>query len=233
MNKTSASRHYTPNSPNDHHPPPVPSSKQIPGIQPRRVLLHLPLVQTQLFPPRQRLALLLHARDMPTRLGSAQLGADLVGRNEPLVLVDDGAAKGTLLDDDGREDEPRTDLNQIDIRVLAVRPTTAALFRFLAFLAVLFAVLVALNPLDLADLVVAHPNLAVRHAERHDVVDKGLGLARTLRDAKDLHKDLLDDAQVGFALEGAVEGEDRPRALEAVALEVELFHGVDCGGKNG
>jgi hypothetical protein len=41
-----------------------------------------------------------------------------------------------------------------------------------------------------------------------------------------LCKELLDDARVRLLVEGAVKGENWTRALEAVADEVELVHGV-------
>jgi hypothetical protein len=74
----------------------------------------------------------------------------------------------------------------------------------------------------LLDLVDAHPDLAIDDAEAHDVVDKGLAPARAGRDAKVLEEHLAHQSQVRLRVERAVERQDRPRALEAVARKVQL-----------
>lgn len=97
----------------------------------------------------------------------AHVGSDLVGRDELLVLVQDRAAEAALLDDDGGQDEPGPDLDEANVRLLA-----AALAGLAA--ADLLVALLALGRLDLVDLVVAHPDLAVGKGETHDAVDEGL-----------------------------------------------------------
>ena len=155
-----------------------------------------------------------------TSLCLAQVRADLVGRNELLVLVDDGPAETRLLDDNGGEDEAGPNLDEADVEVglgslaLGRSSIDVAISRLL------------LAGLALVDLEHPDPDLAVGHGEAHDVVDKGLDFSARLGHAEDLGEELLDDAQMGFFLKGGVEGEDGPRALEAVADEVELLHGV-------
>ena len=58
------------------------------------------------------------------------------------------------------------------------------------------------------------------------MVDEGLGFAGTFGDAEDVKEELFEDAEVGFAVERGVEGEDWAGAFETVSCEVKLFHGV-------
>lgn len=60
------------------------------------------------------------------------------------------------------------------------------------------------------------------------MVDEGFGFAGPFGDAEDVEEELFEDAEVGFAVEGGVEGEDWAGAFEAVACEMEFFHGVYC-----
>ena len=72
----------------------------------------------------------------------------------------------------------------------------------------------------------ADPDFAISNGESHDVVDKGLDLSTGLGHAKDLGEEFLDDAEVSLLFKRGVEGENGPRSFEAVADEIELFHGV-------
>lgn len=54
-----------------------------------------------------------------TSLGPAQVGTDLVGADELLVLVDDGTAERAFLDNNGCEDETRANLHKGNV-VLAL-----------------------------------------------------------------------------------------------------------------
>lgn len=66
-------------------------------------------------------------------------------------------------------------------------------------------------------------------AAHHHVVDEGFRLPGALGDAEDLREHLLAELQVGCRLEGGVEREEGPRALEAVAGEVKFLHSVHWG----
>lgn len=80
----------------------------------------------------------------------------------------------------------------------------------------------------LADLEAADPDFAVGDGEAHDVVDEGFGSAGAFRDAEDVRQELFDKDEVRGGVEGGVEGEDRARAAQAVAGEVEFGGRVDC-----
>lgn len=84
-----------------------------------------------------------------------------------------------------------------------------------------------LRGFGLGDLVAADPDFAVGEGEAHDVVGEGLDFAAAGRHAEGVCEELFHDAGVGLLVEAGVEAEDRPRAFEAVAGEVELFGGVD------
>ncbi len=75
--------------------------------------------QTEIRLSRQSADRLLSSGVVAASLGPAQVGADLVGRDKLLVLVDDGSAKGTLLYDDGGEDESGSNLDEVDLEVAA------------------------------------------------------------------------------------------------------------------
>jgi hypothetical protein len=152
----------------------------------------------------------------------AQVGSDLVRRHKLLVLVQDGTAKAALLDDDGGQDESGTDLDEANVRFLAL----ASLGRSSGFLLFILLARLRLGRLHLVDLVVADPDLAVDKGKAHDAVDEGLGFPCALRDAKRVQEQLLDHPEVGLLLESIVEAEDGPRALEAVAGKVQLIHCV-------
>lgn len=76
-------------------------SKQLPRIQRiGRDTLATARPQAEIAPLGEPLDVLLGAGVVPAGLASPQVGPDLVGADELLVLVDDGAAEGTLEDDD-------------------------------------------------------------------------------------------------------------------------------------
>ena len=63
------------------------------------------------------------------------------------------------------------------------------------------------------------------------MVDEGFCFAGAFGHAEGVGQEFFDQEEVRGGGEGAVEGEDGPRALEAVAGEVEFRHRVDCGGE--
>lgn len=150
----------------------------------------------------------------------AHVRPDLVGRNEFLVLVDDGSAEARLLDDDGRHDEPWSNLDQLNLGLLG--PTCRLCDRFA----------IRLCPFQcrfgLGNLVASNPDAAVRDSEAHDVVDKGFGLARALGHGESVCEELFDHLQMRLRIESSVEREDGSRASEAVATEMKLLHCVYC-----
>lgn len=76
-------------------------SKQLPRIQRiGRDTLATARPQAEIAPLGEPLYVLLGAGVVPAGLASPQVGPDLVGADELPVLVDDGAAEGTLEDDD-------------------------------------------------------------------------------------------------------------------------------------
>ena len=60
------------------------------------------------------------------------------------------------------------------------------------------------------------------------MVDEGFGFTRAFRDGEGLGEELFDEEEVRGCGEGGVEGEDRARAAEAIAGEVEFGHCVYC-----
>ncbi len=60
------------------------------------------------------------------------------------------------------------------------------------------------------------------------MVDKRLGFSRALRNAERVEEQFFDNLEVRLRVEGGIEREKRPRALQAVASEVQLFHGMHC-----
>jgi hypothetical protein len=89
-------------------------------------------------------------------------------------------------------------------------------------------------------LVRSEEDLAIQVVERNNMVDKRLRLGMVLGRVKSLNEHLLNQLEMGCALEASVEGDEGPRVLKAVALQLELFRGVDvfhfkfhtgaCGG---
>ena len=59
------------------------------------------------------------------------------------------------------------------------------------------------------------------------MVDEGLRLGVVLGRVKSLHEHFLDKLEMGLPIESSVEGEEGPRVLEAVALQLELFSSVN------
>ena len=82
-----------------------------------RILLALSCFDAKLSSLDFPLKLLLSSHIVSARLRFPQIGPDLVWRNEPLVLVDNGSAKRSFLDDDGGKHESRPYLHQVDLRV--------------------------------------------------------------------------------------------------------------------
>jgi hypothetical protein len=161
-----------------------------------------------------------------TGLCPAQVGTDLVGADELLVLVDDGAAEGAFLDHNGCHDESRADFHERDVG-LALADCDCGQ-RFGVCGGVLASGLDVLCGFLLGDLVAADPDFAVAgESEAHDVVGERLDFAAARRHAEGVGEELLDYAGVGLLVEAGVEAEDGTRALEAVAGEVELLGGVD------
>lgn len=160
---------------------------------------------------------------MASGLGPAQVGADLVGRDKLLVLVDDGSTERALLYDDRGKDESRSNLDEADFEVAASGGRLLALL-----LGILVGLSVKEGTLRFANLVVANPDFAIDNAEAHYVVDEGLGLSGTLGDAKCVEKQFFDDFEVGLGVESGIKGQKRSRALQTVAGEVQLLHGVHC-----
>lgn len=153
--------------------------------------------------------------------------SDLIGRHELLVLIDDWTTETALLNDNGGEDEAWTDFNEGEVCVggpalLARRRIGNLLYTR----GTLFWNGILLASFCLVDLVTSNPDLSASNGEGHDMVDKRLGLARTLWDTKSLGEQLLDEFEVGLGFERGVEGQDGSGALQTVACEVELFHGV-------
>lgn len=153
----------------------------------------------------------------------------MVGRDELLVLVDDGTSEAAFLDDNGSQDKARANLDKIQLGFGGAR----FLGRDLDLLvgggggtvrlgySVLF-----LAGLGLVDLITPDPDLSGGNGEGHDMVNKGLGLAGGLGDAKLLSEELLDEFEMGLRVESGVKGQDRTGSLEAVAGEMQLLHGV-------
>lgn len=127
--------------------------------------------------------------------------------------------QNTYLYYNGRQDEARPNLDELHLRVLAAWMLFPLARRLVGLVSVIFLVL---GRLLLLDLVCPHPDLAVDEAEAHDVVDKGLGLARTGRHAKVLHKHLPEEAEVRLCVKGAIKRQDRPRSFKAVAGEMQF-----------
>ena len=79
----------------------------------------------------------------------------------------------------------------------------------------------------LRDLVVANPDLAVHHEERHHVVHERLALRVAQRHGEHLLEQRLDQSQLGSRVEVLVEEEQRSGAHEAVARHLQLLRRVD------
>jgi hypothetical protein len=113
----------------------------------------------------------------------AQVGTDLVGADELLVLVDDWATERTLLDDDRRQDEARADLDERDVGLALVAGNRRQGFGVCGL--VLVTGLDGLGGLLLGDLIAADPDLAVAgEGEAHYVVGEGLDFAASGRHAE-------------------------------------------------
>ena len=159
-------------------------------------------------------------------LCSAQVGTDLVGADEFLVLVDDGTTEGTLLDHDGCQDKTGSDFDEGDVGLALESGDCGESLGVCG--CVLAGGLDVLCGFLLGDLVAADPDFAVAgEGEAHDVVGERLDFAASGRDAEGLREELLDHASVGLLVEAGVEAEDGTGALETVAGEVELLGGVD------
>jgi hypothetical protein len=158
---------------------------------------------------------------IPAGLLETDVGSDLVGADELLVLVDDGTAETALEDDNRGQHEAGTDLDETQLRLLVLE------FRLVDGLGLGPVLAVQPRCLLLVDLVAADPDFVVGQREAHDVVDEWLDFARALGDAEDVKEDFLEQAEMWCAVEGGVKGENWTGALEAVAGEVEFLHGVD------
>lgn len=163
---------------------------------------------------------LLGSRVVSRGLGPAQVRSNLVGRDELLVFVNNWTAKRSLLDDNGREDKPGANLDEVNLEV------AQRLALGLATLLRRLVVLVEHGAFGFANLIVANPDLAVGDGESHDVIDERLGLSGALGNAKRMREHLLDNLEVGLCVERGIERKDWARALEAVASEVQLLHRV-------
>lgn len=153
----------------------------------------------------------------------AQVGTDLVGADELLVLVDDGTAERALLDHNRRQDKTRADLDERDVGLALVARNRRQGLGVCGL-----AGLDGLGGLLLGDLVAADPDLAVAgEGEAHYVVGEGLDFAASGRHAEGVGEEFLDYTGVRLLVEAGVEAEDRAGALEAVAGEVELLGCVD------
>ncbi len=173
--------------------------------------------QTKVCFSRQSANCLLSSGIVAAGFGPAQIGADLVGRNKLLVLIDNRSTKGTLLYDDRGEDESRPNLDEVDLEV-------AASWGGLLILLLLAVLTVALGikegTLGLADLVVSNPDFAINNTESHYMVNERLGFSSPLGNAECVEEQFFDNPEMRLRVEGGIEGEERSRALQAVASEV-------------
>ena len=170
---------------------------------------------------------------MAPSLAHPQISPHLVRTHKLLVLVDDGTAETALEDDDGREHEAGADFHEAQLGLvfwycLLFLLLLLALLLFFSpgsSLAVVVCILfprVRLGHIGLPDLEAADPDLAVGESEAHHVVDEWFDFSGVGRHAKDVGEEVLDQEEGRGGGEGAVEGEEGPGALEAVAGEVEF-----------
>ena len=198
-----------------------------------RIRLSLAISQSQRRPLGKPVGLHISAVGVARRLAQADLTTNLVRADVLLVLIDDGTAKATLQDNNGREDEAGPDLDERHLR-LAVLALGGGLgiFTILRLL---------LSGLGLADLVDSDPDLAIHSEDTNDTVNKRLHtLDTTLRNAEDTAQHLSDQPPVFLAglaherallVERAIENHKATTTLEAVTAEtcIQFGHGVQVG----
>jgi hypothetical protein len=204
----------------------IPLCEHNPVVERVDVLDTLASPETKIAMPGLALGGALGALVVTAGLCPAQVGTDLVGADELLVLVDDGAAEGALLDHDRGQDETRADLDERDVGLALVAGNRRQDRGVCGLVGV--AGLDGLCGLLLGDLVAADPDLAVAgEGEAHYVVGEGFYFAAAGGHAEVVGEQFLDDSGVGLLVEAGVEAEDGAGALEAVAGEVELLGCVD------
>lgn len=209
------------------------SCEQLPVVQRIRLLPILPQSQRRLLGESVRLHLsaLCILRSSP----HPNLTAHLIRTDVFLVLVDDRTTEAAFQDDDGRQDEAGSDLNERDVRLARNALET------LLLLLVLLPVRLLLAGLCFSDLVDPDPDLAVNTEDADDSVDKRLhALHPPLRHAKDAPKHFPDQRAVFRArlphcrpvlVEGAIKHHNASATLEAVSSEAcaQFTHRVQVG----
>ncbi len=195
----------------------------------QRILLLLPSTmrrESQIRMFSLHMSLRLRAPIKPTGLRPAQVRANLVRRNKLLILIDNRAAKTRFLDNDRREYESGADFHKTDVKLASIRLGDLGCWFVVLGVGVSGRGSFLFPWFAFVDLEDADPDFTVGDGEAHDVVDEGLDFSACLGHAEDLSEELFDHAEVGLLFKGCVEGENGSGTLEAVADEVELFHGV-------
>lgn len=80
----------------------------------------------------------------------------------------------------------------------------------------------------LPDLIVAQPEPVIQEVEADDVIMEGLAFGVPPGGGKGLDEHLLHQLQVRLLIKGCVKAEDWSGALQVVAAQLQLCHGVNC-----